>query len=57
MEALFVGTALVLSFGAGVWLAPVLRGDYSEFKAWVEVKLHLAEQAAKDKALKVVNKL
>ena len=41
--------AIFVAFLAGVWLAPVVRGDYGAFKAYVESKLKATEQAAKDK--------
>ena len=47
----------VVAFFVGVWLAPVVRGDYASFKAYVEAKLKAAELAAKDKATGVINKL
>jgi hypothetical protein len=47
---LFVSFLVVAAFALGVWLAPVIRNDYGEFKAYVEQKLKDAEQAAKDKA-------
>jgi hypothetical protein len=28
--------AIFVGFGLGVWLAPVVRGDYSAFKSYVE---------------------
>lgn len=28
--------AIFAGFGLGVWLAPVVRGDYSAFKSYVE---------------------
>ena len=46
---LMISVAILVAFLAGVWLAPVLRGDYAEFKAYVESKLKAAEQAAKSK--------
>ena len=48
--AILIGTA---AFALGVWLAPVLRGDYASFKAYVEPKLKDAEQVAKSKAVQV----
>jgi len=44
-----ISIVIILAFFAGVWLAPVVRADYGEFKAYVESKLRAAEQAAKDK--------
>ena len=49
--------AIFVAFLAGVWLAPVVRGDYGAFKAYVESKLKATEQAAKDKASTFANKL
>ena len=46
---LVISIAIFVAFFLGVWLAPVVRGDYAEFKAYVESKLKAAEQAAKDK--------
>jgi hypothetical protein len=46
---LLISIAIFVAFLAGVWLAPVVRGDYGAFKAYVESKLKAAEQAAKDK--------
>jgi hypothetical protein len=46
---LVISIAIFVAFLAGVWLAPVVRGDYADFKAYVESKLKAAEQAAKDK--------
>jgi hypothetical protein len=57
MEILFVAVVVCLAFGAGVWLAPMLRGDYFAFKAFVEGKLQLAETKAREKAIGIVNKL
>lgn len=48
---------VIVAFILGVIFAPVVRGDYGAFKAYVESKLHLAEQKAKDGALKTINKL
>ena len=42
-----ISIAIFVAFFLGVWLAPVVRGDYGEFKAFVERKLKAAEQAAK----------
>jgi hypothetical protein len=53
----FVMVMIAAAFGLGVWLAPVVRNDYAEFKAFVQAKLKAAEQAAKDAAQGVVNKL
>ena len=44
---LVISIAIFVAFFLGVWLAPVVRGDYGEFKAFVERKLKAAEQAAK----------
>ena len=49
--------AIFVAFLAGVWLAPVVRGDYGAFKAYVESKLKATEQAAKDKAGLIASKL
>ena len=46
---LVISIAIFVAFFLGVWLAPVVRGDYAEFKSYVESKLKAAEQAAKDK--------
>ena len=46
---LVISIAIFVAFFLGVWLAPVVRGDYGAFKAYVESKLKAAEQAAKDK--------
>ena len=46
---LVISIAIFVAFFLGVWLAPVVRGDYAEFKSYVENKLKSAEQAAKDK--------
>jgi hypothetical protein len=53
----FVMLMVAASFGLGVWLAPLVRNDYAEFKAFVVGKLKAAEQAAKDAAQGAVNKL
>ena len=54
---LLISIVIFVAFFVGVWLAPVVRGDYAEFKTYVESKLKAAEQAAKDKAAGVVSKL
>lgn len=54
---LLISIAIFVAFFAGVWLAPVVRGDYGEFHAYIESKLEAAEQDAKDKAAGVVGKL
>ena len=54
---LLISIAIFVAFFLGVWLAPVARGDYGEFKAFVESKFKAAEQAAKDKASRIVGKL
>ena len=46
---LVISIAILVAFFLGVWFAPDVRGDYGEFKAYVESKLKAAEQAAKDK--------
>jgi hypothetical protein len=46
---LLISIAIFGAFFLGVCLAPVWRGDYAEFKAYVESKLKAAELAAKDK--------
>jgi hypothetical protein len=46
---LVISIVIFVAFFLGVWLAPVVRGDYGAFKAYVESKLKAAEQAAKDK--------
>lgn len=46
---LVISIAIFLAFNLGVWLAPVVRADYGEFKAYVESKIKAAEQDAKDK--------
>ena len=43
---LVISIAIFVAFVLGVWLAPVVRGDYGEFKVFVECKLKTAEQAA-----------
>jgi hypothetical protein len=54
---LLISIAIFVAFLAGVWLAPVVRGDYGAFKAYVESKLKATEQAAKDQASAVAKKL
>ena len=49
VQFLVISIAIFVAFFVGVWLAPVVRGDYAEFKAYVESKLKSTEQAAKDK--------
>ena len=46
---LLISASIFAAFALGVWLAPVVRGDYAEFKDYVEIKLKAAEQAAKYK--------
>jgi len=46
---LLISIAIFVAFLVGVWLAPVVRGDYAEFKLYVEGKLLSVERAAKDK--------
>ena len=46
---LVISIAIFVAFFLGVWLAPVVRGDYGAFKAYAESKLKATEQAAKDK--------
>lgn len=54
---LVLSVAAVLVFLVGVWLSPVIRAGYGDFWAFVESKMKLNEQKAKDKALHVINKL
>lgn len=49
VQFLVISISSSVVFLLGVWLAPVVRGDYGEFKAYVESKLKAAELAAKDK--------
>jgi hypothetical protein len=49
VQFLMISIAILVAFFLGVWLAPVVRGDYGEFKAYVESKLKAAEQAGKYK--------
>jgi hypothetical protein len=49
IQFVFIAASILTAFSLGVWLAPVVRGDYGAFKAYVESKLKAAEQAAKDK--------
>jgi hypothetical protein len=49
VDVLVISIAIFVAFVAGVWLAPVVRGDYAEFKLYVSGKLLSIEQAAKDK--------
>ena len=46
---LVISIAIFVAFFLGVWLAPVVRGDYAEFKAYAENKLKATEQAVKAK--------
>ena len=46
---LVISIAILVAFLVGVWLAPIMRCEYAEFKAYVESKIIAAEQAAKDK--------
>jgi hypothetical protein len=57
MEAILISALVIGVFFLGVYLAPVLRNDYGEFKAYVEAKLLLAEQKAKTSATSIINKL
>jgi ABC-type transporter Mla subunit MlaD len=54
---LVISIAIFVAFFVGVWLAPVVRGDYGTFKTYVENQIRAAEQAAKDKASRIVGKL
>lgn len=54
---LVLSVAAVLVLLVGVWLSPVIRAGYGDFWAFVESKMKLNEQKAKDKALHVINKL
>ena len=54
---LVIAIAIFVAFLVGVWLAPIMRCEYAEFKAYVESKIIAAEQAAKEKADKLVSKL
>jgi hypothetical protein len=49
MDFLVIPIAIIVAFFLGVWIAPVVRGDYAEFKAYVESKIKAAQQAAKEK--------
>jgi hypothetical protein len=49
VQFLMISIAILVAFFLGVWLAPIVRGDYGEFKAYIESKLKAAELAAKDK--------
>ena len=57
MHFLLIALAFVVTFALGVYFAPVIRGDYAEFKAYVEDKLKLAEQKAKAGFIAKINKL
>jgi hypothetical protein len=57
MHFILITVGIFAVFALGVWLAPVVRADYGEFKQYVESKLVSAEQRAKDKALNSINKL
>jgi hypothetical protein len=49
MHFVLIAVSIFLAFVAGIWLSPVVRGDYGAFKAYVDSKLKAAEQAAKDR--------
>lgn len=46
---LVISIAIFVAFLLGVWLAPVVRGDYAEFKLYISGKLLSVEQGAKSK--------
>jgi len=54
MNMFLIFTAIFLgAFSFGVWLAPVVRSDYGEFKQYVKS----AEDRVKAKTISIINKL
>ncbi len=56
MEKFLLVVDFVLSFGMGVWLAPVVRADYGDFKSFAAT-IKSDEAKIKANALKIINKL
>lgn len=57
MEFLYTACIALVALILGVAFAPMIRGDYGHFKAYVEGRLHEVEQKAKEAAIRTINKL